>query len=124
MTNLFNPGTCNTCHKVTDVAVLCSSLGAISWAYCSECGRLNAEPEIMFLNLAFTAPFPPKLEHYSEWVRQCMTFVNGEYISFEQWLLLPATTPKIKQLVDEYEEYENGLVEPSEYADVDPTSVH
>lgn len=93
--------TCDVCGK-TAFSVCSSALGAISFAYCKECLRQNAEPLVAFETTAWTCG-----NEVAEFVRHMSTFVNGEYISWDDWYAKYGEACR-ERLDASYAEYERG----------------
>ena len=75
--------TCDVCKKPS-VGVASSSLGAVSWAFCSECAHMPAEPECMFCYMY------DDVSDHGEGLREEMnsfyTFINGDYVSWPDYV--------------------------------------
>jgi hypothetical protein len=75
-------GKCAVCSQVTDVFTCCSSMGAFSLSYCRICLGNRAEPEFTF---AFCEVMCGN--DVSAWVRKCTTHKDGQYISWDDWII-------------------------------------
>ena len=64
---------CDCCGRVKPVNVASSTLGAISFAYCSECNVMNAEPKGMITGAIESVG----IEHIAEWVFD-LTYFDDE----------------------------------------------
>ena len=64
---------CECCGRVKEVMVASSTLGAISFAYCSECNVMNAEP----LDMITGAIESVGIEHIADWVLD-LTYFDDE----------------------------------------------
>ena len=60
-------GKCAVCGRHTEVYVACSSIGAVSYAYCEDCLRAGVEPwsDLVF-NCAICGPYPDSV---NDWFR-------------------------------------------------------
>ncbi len=67
---------CDICHRENEVDVYSSSLGAVSFAYCKECSRYNAEQKSIIVGTI------EMLEgDVAEWVTNLNYYEDGEYKS-------------------------------------------
>jgi hypothetical protein len=74
--------TCEVCHRKRNVGVACSTLGAVSCAFCRECLEQRAEAEWMF---EFT--LEEVGEHFvAPWVKGLRTFKDGVYLTWDEWV--------------------------------------
>jgi len=76
------PITCDVCGEPA-VGVASSSLGAISYAYCEECLLRYAEPVT-----AFEITYEVTSGDVADWVKELTTYVNGKYLTWDEWLQL------------------------------------
>jgi hypothetical protein len=74
---------CDVCGRSPTVGVASSALGAVSWAFCSECLNKPAEPEVMFQTTADTTGGG---KGAADWVADIHTYKNGQYMSWTAWL--------------------------------------
>lgn len=74
--------TCDVCSK-SAVGVASSYLGAISYAYCDECLLRYAEPVT-----AFEITYEVTSGDVADWVKELTTYVNGKYLTWDEWLQL------------------------------------
>lgn len=93
---------CNVCGKPA-VGVASSALGAISFAFCVDCLKQPAEPIYMFETTAWTCG-----NNVHEGVRAMYTFVDGEYISWDNWFAKYGDET-IERLDKDYQEYLDGI---------------
>ena len=73
--------TCDCCQREGVVGVASSCLGAISFAWCRPCLDHGAEPAWM---LMFT--FQMTEGQCAEWVRGLSTWVDGKYVTWDEWV--------------------------------------
>jgi len=74
-------GKCNVCEVNEPVGVACSGLGPVSFTYCKTCLEMNAEP-LMMMDATFEIIGPDVANH----VKKCTTYVDGEYITWDQFV--------------------------------------
>lgn len=72
---------CDVCGKDEDVGFASSAFGATSWAFCRECLAKPAEPLSMFEYC-----YEMNGENVNDWVKKFYTFVNGEYMSWGEFV--------------------------------------
>lgn len=76
--HICHAGRCNVCGKETDVVVCCSTMGAISYAYCKECYENMVEPyDAMVSYIACAGRFPDDInETYRGIVRRSLQYLG------------------------------------------------
>lgn len=74
---------CNVCQRPA-VGVASSSLGAVSWAFCSECAHKPAEPECMFCYMY--EDVSDRGEGLREEMNSFHTFIKGAYVSWPDYV--------------------------------------
>lgn len=72
---------CKRKFKDIDLNVLASRLGPISFYYCEECVKNEAEPEWIIERKAID------IENISDWVKDIKLYKNGKYITIEQYII-------------------------------------
>jgi hypothetical protein len=70
---------CDVCLKDEPTFVVSSTLGPVSFSYCTECVKNNAEPVFTFKYL-----WDELGDGVADHVRQCKTFVDGSYITWDE----------------------------------------
>lgn len=75
--------TCDVCGKPS-VGVASSSLGAVSWAFCSECARKPAEPLCMFAYMFDDVS--DNGEGLRKEMNEFYTFKDGAYLSWPDYV--------------------------------------
>ena len=71
---------CDVCGRPA-LGVACSSVGGISYAYCEECLKNFAEPLSAFEFWHETLG-----DDVADWVKEVTTYINGEYVSYVDWI--------------------------------------
>lgn len=81
---------CDVCNREEKpvVGVCSSGLGPISWAYCQECLENGSEPESMMWYLRDIIG----VKDLHPALMKQLTFVDGKYITFEDWVALEKPT--------------------------------
>lgn len=103
--------TCDVCGRPS-IEVASSSIGPISWAFCEECLRNGAEPEcLMWFLRDYIVEVHPE-------VMNQLTFVDGKYITYQEWLALEK--PPLPEPLDE--PMLEGEPEDFSWSDTDSTS--
>ena len=74
---------CDVCGK-SAVGVASSSFGPVSWAFCSECANMPAEPLCMFAYLYDDVS--DRGDGLSGEVNQFFTFIDGAYVSWRDYV--------------------------------------
>ncbi len=77
-------GKCQVCGKETDVVVACSTMGALSLAYCEDCARHGYEPYGEMVGyIACAGSWPDDINPtYQEIVRTNLQFHNKTEAEF------------------------------------------
>ena len=82
---------CNCCdlefNHENGGGVACSGLGPVSWCYCAECAVRYTEPECMFQYV-----FDDCGDNVAEHVRQCTTYKDGEYWTWQRYVEFRTST--------------------------------
>lgn len=89
---------CNVCgNEENIVGVASSSFVAMSLCYCSECLQKPADAEMIFDYLYYMVADqnPEKLDPT---IKLWFTFINGEYVSWEDYCKLQRDNPKREYL--------------------------
>jgi hypothetical protein len=75
---------CDVCGTEENFAgVASSSLGPISFAFCVECAQRYAEPSFMLAcNLDM---MEGKIQNLADWAKDISTFVDGKYVTFQEF---------------------------------------
>jgi hypothetical protein len=63
-----------------DLCDVCRTNPPIGVAYCEQCARLGADPEIVFE--FWEEDIPPKDHRAPD---HCVTFKDGKYVTYRQW---------------------------------------
>lgn len=71
---------CDVCGINPMIGVASTSM-PLSVAYCSECARLGADPEIVFICWAEDGPTPEQHVAPDDYI----TFKDGAYVTYRQW---------------------------------------
>jgi hypothetical protein len=102
--DICSKGRCQVCNKETDVVVLSSAYGAISFAYCKDCCLKGLEPyDAIVSYISCAGHFPEDVnEMYVEDVRRILKELN---ISEEKFI--KDCEKCAKQLDDYYSDAEN-----------------
>jgi hypothetical protein len=87
------------------IAVACSALGAVSFAYCRDCAINGAEPrgilEGMVLDMmSGPVPFTPEVETANWLLDGVTTLIDGEYVVAREALKLPSDDDIARYLDD------------------------
>lgn len=84
--DIAKPGRCDVCGKKTDVAVLATQFGPMSFAYCRDCIAAGAEPYAALVSyIACAGPWPDAInQKYQEIVREQLKFHNVTEERFAQ----------------------------------------
>lgn len=75
--------TCDVCGKPS-VGVASSSLGAVSWAFCSECAHKPAEPACMFAYLYDDVS--DQGDGLRDEINAFFTVIDGAYVSWPDYV--------------------------------------
>lgn len=87
---------CDVCGKETEVFVVCSSCGAISFAYCAECLNAGREPYDALVGMGLTSdminkPYKeqillPSLRFHGKTIEEFNADVEKEEAEYYNWL--------------------------------------
>lgn len=89
-------GKCDVCGKETNTTVCCSTCGAISFAYCTECLNAGREPYSVLIGMGIysadinesfkQAVLFPNLKFHNKTVEQFDADVRKLNESYDQWV--------------------------------------
>jgi len=86
-------GKCDCCLREVGETFVCSSaVGPASFAYCNECLRRNAEPELSFHYLYDFVSSDGEGLH--EGIKSLCTYKAGAYVTWEDWVKWRQTEPQ------------------------------
>ena len=80
---------CDVCHQKEPIGVASTSM-PMSVAYCVECARQHADPEIVFETMYMGNE---DKEVNPEMGNQFITFKDGKYITYTEWAKWRKTQP-------------------------------
>lgn len=104
-----NPMTCDVCHGESGgeyVGVASIPGVAMSIAWCSECLKRDAAPVFVFEH-DFVFVAEGKLENLNLWARSRVTWVEGKYIGFDEYVKR-ITPEEVQRQLKEYEQAEKA----------------
>lgn len=93
--------TCDCCRRDKNthpvLGVASSGVVAMSFAWCHECLREHAEPEIVFIYWRDEVAGVDGIEGLADWALDMKTFAGDEYVAYKDWI---ATHPREQHRAD------------------------
>jgi len=101
--DISHKGKCNVCGKETDVVVLSSAYGAVSWAYCKDCLNKGLEPyDAVVSYISCAGRFPEDIN--DAYVKDVRRMLKEFDITEEKFI------KDCEKSAKEYDDYCNGLI--------------